>query len=143
MIKMKPMNDNFRVFIDSNIFIYLYSESEIYKQETAHNCMENYNCVISTQVLNEFCNICLKKFGKSINEIKLAIEEITEVCSVLLIEIDDILYATRLHEKYGYGYWDCLMLVSALKSGCKYIFTEDMQNGQIIENILTIKNVFI
>ena len=34
------------------------------------------------------------------------------------------------------------MLVSALKSGCKYIFTEDMQDGQLIEDKLIIKNIF-
>ena len=98
------MNGNYRVFIDSNIIIYLYSESEIDKRKTAYNCMENQNCIINTQVLNEFCNVCIKKFGKNINEIRIAIEEITEVCNVLFIEVDDILYATRLHKKYGYGY---------------------------------------
>ena len=45
-----------------------------------------------------------------------------------------------LHKKYGY--WDCLMLASALRSECEFIFTEDMQDGQLIENKLKIKNIF-
>ena len=136
------MNVNQKAFIDSNVFVYLYSETEAEKQKIAQNCIDSYECVISTQVLNEFCNVCIKKFHKNINEIKGSVEEILEGSTVLFVEIEDISYAIFLHEKYGYGYWDCLMLVSALKSECTYIFTEDMQDGQIIEDKLTIKNVF-
>ena len=53
-----------------------------------------------------------------------------------------VLDALNLHEKYRYNYWDCLMIIAALKAGCTYLFSEDMQNGQVIENTLTIKNIF-
>jgi predicted nucleic acid-binding protein len=33
------------------------------------------------------------------------------------------------------------MISSALDCGCKYLLTEDLGNGQIIENRLTILNV--
>jgi predicted nucleic acid-binding protein len=34
------------------------------------------------------------------------------------------------------------MLVSALNSDCKYFITEDMADGQIIDNRLTIVNIY-
>jgi predicted nucleic acid-binding protein len=34
------------------------------------------------------------------------------------------------------------MIVSALKSDCKYFISEDMNDGQIIENKLTIKDAY-
>jgi predicted nucleic acid-binding protein len=34
------------------------------------------------------------------------------------------------------------MIVSALKSDCKYSISEDMNDGQIIENKLTIKAIY-
>ena len=52
------MND--RAFIDTNVFIYLYSEDESEKQNTSQIFVDKYNCIISTQVLNEFCNVCIK-----------------------------------------------------------------------------------
>ncbi|MDR0516641.1 MAG: PIN domain-containing protein [Fibromonadaceae bacterium] len=47
-----------------------------------------------------------------------------------------------LNERYGYSYYDCLIIASALESNCKYLFSEDMQHGQIIENTLKIVNPF-
>jgi predicted nucleic acid-binding protein len=39
-------------------------------------------------------------------------------------------------------YFDCLMLVSALNSDCKYFMTEDMADGQVIDKRLTIVNIY-
>jgi len=136
------MTNSKKAFIDSNVFIYLYSGTEKIKQQIAQEYVDVCDCVISTQVLNEFSNVCIRKFNKSVDEIKLAIEEIIDECTVLFIEIEDVSQALDFHKKYGYRFWDCLMLVSALKLDCTYIFTEDMQDGQIIENKLTIKNIF-
>jgi predicted nucleic acid-binding protein len=48
-----------------------------------------------------------------------------------------------IKEKYSYSWWDSLVLASALENSCKIIYTEDMQNGQIIENTLKIVNPFV
>jgi predicted nucleic acid-binding protein len=134
------MND--KAFIDTNIFIYLYSEDEIQKQNISQRTVDKYDCVISTQVLNEFSNVCIGKLNKLTEEIELAVNEIIEQCTVLLIEEHNIKQALEIHKQYGYKYFDCLMLVSALNSDCKYFITEDMSDGQIIENRLTIVNIF-
>jgi len=39
--------------------------------------------------------------------------------------------------------YDCLIIASALEANCKYLFSEDMQHGQIIENTLKIINPFV
>jgi len=41
-----------------------------------------------------------------------------------------------------HAYYDCLILASALESGCEILFSEDMANQQIIENRLKIVNLF-
>lgn len=58
-----------------------------------------------------------------------------------MINVDVIKGALNIHEKYGYSYYDCLMLSSAIQNKCAYIFTEDMQDGQIIDG-LEIVNIF-
>ena len=104
--------------------------------------MDLLNCIISTQVLNEFCNVCIRKLNKTADEIQLAVEEIIEQCTVNNIEKENINQALEIHEKYGYGYFDCLMIISALNAGCKYLLTEDMADGQIINDNLTIVNIY-
>lgn len=131
-----------KAFIDTNILIYLYSEDEIQKQNISQNVVNKYDCVISTQVLNEFCNVCIRKLNQSTEEVELAINEIIEQCTVLLIEKNNIKQALEIHKHYGYGYFDSLMLVSALNSNCKYFITEDLADGQILDKKLTIINIY-
>jgi len=130
-----------KAFIDTNIIIYLYSEDEPEKQKISKKAFDNYECIISTQVINEFCNICIKKFNLSRDEIQHAINEITNQCNVLLIEKENISQALDIHAKYGYGYFDSLIISSALSSNCKYLLTEDLTDKQVINDKLTIINI--
>jgi predicted nucleic acid-binding protein len=41
------------------------------------------------------------------------------------------------------AHYDCLIIASALNSGCDYLLTEDLADGQIIENKLTVVNIFV
>jgi predicted nucleic acid-binding protein len=131
-----------RAFIDTNIFIYLYSEDEIEKQKIAQEAVNNYECIISTQVLNEFSSLCIRKLNKKPEEVELAIDEIIEQCTVVTLIKEEIKQALNIHKKYGYNYYDCLMLISALNSDCDYLLTEDLADGQVIENKLTVVNIF-
>jgi len=137
---MKQMSD--KVFIDTNIFIYLYSEDEIEKQSISQMAVDKYECLISTQVLNEFSNVCIRKLNKTVKEISLAVDEIIEQCTVTIIDEQIVKQTLKIHENYGYSYFDCLMIASALNSNCKYFFTEDLADGQIIDNKLIIVNIF-
>jgi len=134
------MNDN--VFLDTNIFVYLYSEDEPEKQFIALKTVDKFHCVTSTQVLNEFCSVCLRKLGISSNEILQSIKEIIENCELCNINIDTIQNALLLHTKYSYSYYDCLILSSAISNECKYLYSEDMQHNQLIEGKLKIINPF-
>jgi len=50
--------------------------------------------------------------------------------------------ALSLKDRYGYSYYDCLMLASALEGNCRVIYTEDMSDGQMIDGALEIINPF-
>jgi predicted nucleic acid-binding protein len=79
---------------------------------------------------------------KNPGEVELAIDEMIGQCIVLTLEKEDIKRAIGLHKKLGYNYYDCLMIVSALKSDCNYLLTEDLADGQTIEGKLIIVNIF-
>ena len=131
-----------KVFLDSNIFIYVYSDSEQTKSAICKNAICKNICCTSTQALNELSNVCIKKWNIDIKSIENAIDEICLACEITHINENIIKKGLYLHNKYKYSYYDCLMLASALESGCVKIFTEDMQHGQEIENTLTIVNIF-
>ena len=137
------MNAKVKAFLDTNILIYLYSQSELIKQETAEKFISQYDCFISTQVLNEYCSASLSKMKIPIDRLQFSVNEIVMEFSVIPVNQYIVLEALALHEKYLYNYWDCLILAAAIQADCKYLFSEDMQDGQMIENSLTIKNIFV
>jgi predicted nucleic acid-binding protein len=131
-----------KVFVDTNILVYLYSEDEVKKRAVACDAIEKYNCITSTQALTEFSNVCIKKLHIQAEVISKSIDEITSVCAVVPVEQETIKKALELHGKYGYSYYDCLIIASALIYNCTFLLTEDLKNRHVIENCLTIHNIF-
>lgn len=48
----------------------------------------------------------------------------------------------NVQSRYGFGFYDALMIAAALEAGCTRLQTEDLQHGQQIEGLL-IHNPFI
>jgi predicted nucleic acid-binding protein len=135
------MNDN--VFLDSNILVYSYSNSEIQKQEIARRLIADSNSLISTQVLQELCNIVTRKFKFSYEQAATAIKESCQNNSLHINTGDTILQACQIAGRYAFSFFDSLIVAAALEGGCTVLYSEDMQDGQIIEGKLTIKNPFV
>jgi predicted nucleic acid-binding protein len=131
-----------KAFIDTNVFIYIYSEDERDKRKQAIAQIDRFDRIISTQVLNEFCNVCIRKMRMNPLHIKAAVEKICQTNRLTVISENTIEQALFVHGKYGYSYYDSLMIASALKNDCKYLLSEDLSDGQVIEGGLTIWNVF-
>ena len=134
------MKDN--VFLDTNILVYLYSSTETEKRNISISILERYRCITSILALNEFCNVFIKKYNVPNDKIKDYIANISKSCHIKFINEQNVYKALEINTRYGYSYYDCLMLASALESGCGVILTEDMSGGQIIENKLEIVNPF-
>jgi predicted nucleic acid-binding protein len=46
----------------------------------------------------------------------------------------------RIFKQYQFSYWDSLILAAALEAGCSILYSEDLQDGQIIDDRLTVIN---
>ena len=132
-----------KAFFDTNLLVYLFSEQEPDKRQAVIAAMNQYNRFVSTQVLNEFCNVCIRKLNLQVSAVKKAIEEICVACEVLPVDESTVLSALDVQEKYKYSYYDSLIIASALGSGCEYLLTEDLSHGQTIEGKLGVKNIFM
>ena len=123
--------------------MYSGNSSDIKKRQRAYESIEQYDCQISTQVINEFNNICIKKLKIRINEIQNFVNQICSYCDLAYIDEDTINIALEIRAKYEYSYYDNLMVASALERDCAYFISEDLTDGQVIESSLKIKNIFI
>ena len=133
------MSDS-KIFIDSNILICLFDGDA--KRKAFATSLKNKNHIISTQVINENINVCLKKIKLSKLEAFSHGAYLMDNFEIVTITKSTIETAFSISIKYEYSFWDSLILSSAIESGCNIIYSEDMQHGQIIEDRLTIVNPF-
>jgi predicted nucleic acid-binding protein len=136
------MND--RIFIDTNIFIYAYFEDNKVKHDRAQHLFKELlsrqqSIIISTQILNEFYSV-MTKYKKTHLEIVKYLSEIIGVTNVCAVSLPTVESCISIKGTYGYSWWDSLLLSSALESNCVTIYSEDMQDGQVIESSLRILN---
>ena len=136
------MKDKF--FVDTNILIYAICE-EVKKSNIARTLLiSNANqIVVSSQVINEFIAVSLKKNILPMEEIFEYADGFMKIFDFVVIRKEDIRKAMFLKRRYKYNYWDSLIIASALESGCGILYTEDMQDGQVIEGRLRIVNPFV
>ena len=133
-----------KIFLDTNIIIYCYSNSEIEKQNICRRLFENHNELnISKQVVNEITNILFKKFKLTSFDIKNTIQQVSNIVFTCDFNFDTQIKAIELKDKYNLQYYDALIIATALENHCNIIFSEDMQHNQVIENKLIIINPFI
>jgi len=132
-----------RVFLDTNMFIYLYSESEPEKRGIVYKIFDQHYCITSLQAMNEASNVWFRKYGWDGSKIYKYLDNIELLCDeILAMNRSTTNMALSLKDHYGYSYYDCLMLSSALENDCSIIFTEDLKDGQIVNYYLKIINPF-
>jgi len=138
---MNLMND--KPFIDSNILIYSYSDLFPDKQNKARQLINSYNDVfISTQVLNEFVSAYNKKLKADWVDIMNSLDEITDNFTIFTNTPNTVKEACKIDQKYHFSFYVSLIIAAALECDCNILYSEDMHDGQVIENRLTIVNPF-
>jgi predicted nucleic acid-binding protein len=131
-----------KVFLDTNIFVYTQSKTEQEKRDIALNIIEKYDCYTSTQVFNEISNVLIKKLKMPVNEVKEIITAINNCCKISNVTFDTVQKALDIKNQYDYSYYDSLILAAAIFSGCEYLCSEDLQDGQMIDDKIEIVNIF-
>ncbi len=130
-----------KVFLDSNILIYLYAADEIEKTKKIQDLLKKHKQIlISTQVLFEFSYVMHRKLKRDYNDISKALNEFENAFDIILITYETILDAIKIASQYQYSFPDSLIIAAALESDCDILYSEDMNNSQLIRNTLKIVN---
>jgi predicted nucleic acid-binding protein len=131
-----------KAFFDTNILVYVVGQKD-QRTDTAEALLAGGGS-ISVQVLNELANVSRKKLRMSWEEIDEALAAVRVLCpSPLPLTIDTHDAGRRIAAKYGYSMFDGLIAASALEAECDTLYSEDLQDGQVIEGRLTIRNPFL
>ena len=128
-------------FLDTNVLVYALGDDRA-RTPVAEALLERGG-VISVQVLNELAAVAHRKLGMSWDDVT----EVVEVMRTLCPSPRPIMWALHtqalaLAARDGYHIYDALIVAAALDSGCTTLYSEDMQDGRVIDDRLTIRNPF-
>ena len=82
------------------------------------------------------------KHGVDDKKIQEKLYQIIDVVLVVPLTLDIVMKSWSIKTKYKFSYWDSLIIASALENNCSILYTEDMQDGQVIEESSKIVNPF-
>jgi len=134
--------------IDTNVFLYHVDDSDARKHVIAtrivRSALQTGQGCISYQVVQEFLNVALRKA-----EIPLDHAGAGEYLRTVLVPLWKVVPTVAMYERgiavqerYGFHFYDSLIVAAALETGCTRLFSEDLQHGQRI-GALTVENPFL
>jgi predicted nucleic acid-binding protein len=132
------MND--KPFFDTNVILYAFRRDDT-RGQIAETLL-GAGGAVSVQVLNEFVAVTRRKFDKSWEEVRHALDILRVFCpGPVALTLETHERAVDIAERYGYSIFDSLVIAAALSAGARTLYSEDMRDGQTIEG-LTIRNPF-
>jgi len=130
-----------RAFFDTNVLVYVVGQKD--ERTAKAEALVANGGVVSVQVLNELASVSRRKLGMSWEEIGDALTAIRDLCpSPRSLTIDTHDAGVRIAAKYGFPFYDALIAAAALEAECTTLYSEDFQDGQVLEGRLTVRNPF-
>lgn len=130
-------------FIDTNIWLYAFIETDDEKKSViARDLLRLSQPVVSVQVVNEVCVTMIRKAGFVEEQIRELVASFYAKYRVLDLGHSILISASELRESYSLSFWDSMIVASALDAEVSTLYSEDMQDGLMIDDSLRISNPF-
>jgi predicted nucleic acid-binding protein len=131
------------VFVDSNILVYARDASEPTKQQAVAGWMralwEARAGRLSTQVLSEFYVTVTGKLDPGLDRAD-ARADVRALAAWDPLATDRSLIASawEIEDRFGFSFWDALIVAAARRCGCTHLLTEDLQDGQDLDGTFVV-----
>lgn len=128
------------VFVDTNILIYAHDREGGLRWRRATQALDRLWTTgtgrMSVQVLQEFFVVATRKLKASV-ELATAREVIRNYSSWVTApnDVDTVLRASEIAEVAQISFWDGMIVAAAERSGAATLYTEDLNDGQVIAGI--------
>jgi predicted nucleic acid-binding protein len=130
-----------REFLDTNILVYAFSEDA--RAERARSLLHSGGAT-GIQCLNEFVNVALNKLKMDWTAVGEALAAIQLLCAIAApVDLQLHRKGLVLAKRYRLRIFDALIVAAAIDARCSTLWSEDMQDGLVIEGVLTIRNPFV
>lgn len=126
------------LFVDTDVLVYFRDSSEPAKQQRAREWLTyasaRREARTSVQVLHEFYVVVTRKLRVPLAASD-ARRDVRDYLAWRPLALDEALAqeAWDVEDRYQLSFWDCLVVAAARRTGCQYLLTEDLQDGQDFE----------
>src|SRR6266487_4551793 len=134
-------------FVDSNVLVYFVDQASPEKRTIARSLigdlLERGDAHISFQVVQETLNVITRKFQTTVlpDDARQFLQDVLVPLWTVMPTHSLYERALMIHGRYGYSFYDALIVAAALAAGCTRLHSENLQHGQRIEG-LAIQNPF-
>ena len=132
-----------RVFVDTNVLVYLFDADAPTKQERAREVVSelarNSSLVVSSQVLSELYVTVTRKLAHPLDPAA-ALRALADLAVFPVVAIDAALVqraAVRAVSEQ-IAYWDALILDAAVEAGAGTVYSEDLQQGRTYQGVTVV-----
>lgn len=127
-------------FFDTNVLLYL-AANERAKADRTERLVADGG-VISIQVLNEIANVARRKMRLTWAETHVFLATIRDLLHVEPLTVETHDTGLVLAERFNLSIYDAMIAAVALNAGCDTLWSEDMQDGALLDGRLRIVNPF-
>ena len=127
-----------RITLDTNVLVYAIDTDAGKKHIQAMELVDYsvlLDCVLTLQSLCEFYVAVTRKKKMPSEEAVKQIEDWMILFPVIIPKESSLADTLRAVQQYKLSFWDAMLWAVALKGGVKILFSEDFQNGQIVEGV--------
>jgi len=128
-------------FFDTSVLLHLLS-GDARKADRVEQLLAERG-TISVQVLNEFAAVALRKLRMQLQDIRELLHTVRVVCSVEAVTVATHDRSLAVNERYGFSMHDSMIVSAALMVGAEVLYSEDLQDGQVIDGRLRVVNPFL
>lgn len=127
-----------RASVDTNILIYAVGDRGTAKHAVATDLLSflaSQNGFLTLQTLCEFANVGVKKLRLAVPEVEARLQELRHAFEISLPNVRALDRAMQLIARYQFAFWDAMFCAVVAEGGATVLFSEDMQDGQVIDDL--------
>ena len=127
-------------FVDTNVLVYRRDRSDENKNDKAVEWIEylwrERLGRLSIQVLQEFYITVTQKLDPKVSK-EIARQDVRDLVSWRPVLADAKLLADAwaIQDKHKTSWWDSLVVAAAQSAGCRYLLSEDLQDGHMFDDV--------
>ena len=133
-------------FVDTNVLLYAYDTAARQRHDRAADLVGRLwgerRGAISVQVLQEFFVNATRKVAAPLTP-EAAVDRLRSLCRWRVHSplADDVVAAASLSHRHQLSFWDAMIVRSAAELHCAILWSEDLNDGQLIEGV-RVRNPF-